>query len=247
MLLLLMVVALAWVLQCFPQTRSLGVIVLRQPIGLLLIGLTVQIAIVLSYLLIDWLLTKWVGTEDQQSPAEIERRRRRLLSLAPVLKGVTAALLVIAGLMLAYSLFSFTTGLTLFAGLGVLGLAVSLAFQSSIKDALTGWMFLARDAYTVGDVVAVKDMSGVVERMSLFMTQIRNSAGDLITLRNGEITTVINRSKDWSRMDFTVLVDYETDTKQAMILMQDVMKTMQADPGWGAELIGEPDILLTRQ
>jgi len=243
MLLLLMVVALAWVLQCFPQTRTLGVVVLRQPIGLLLIGLTVQIAIVLSYLLIDWLLTKWVGTEDQQSPAEIERRRRRLLSLAPVLKGVTATLLVIAGLMLAYSLFSFTTGLTLFAGLGVLGLAVSLAFQSSIKDALTGWMFLARDAYTVGDVVAVKDVAGVVERMSLFMTQIRNSAGDLITLRNGEITTVINRSKDWSRMDFTVLVDYETDTKQAMILMQDVMKTMQADPGWGAELIGEPDIL----
>ena len=61
------------------------------------------------------------------------------------------------------------------------------------------------------------------------------------------MTSVTNRSKDWARMDFTVLVDYETDTKQAMTLMQEVFKSMQADPTWASELIGEPDILGVEQ
>jgi moderate conductance mechanosensitive channel len=241
------VVGLAWVLQRFPQTRSLGVLVVRQPIGLLLIGLSIVIAIICSRLLIDWLLTKWVGTEDQLPVAQIKRRRQRVPTLSAVWKQVITTLLVILGLLLVYSLFSFSTGLTLFTELGVLGVVVSLAFQSSIKDALAGWMLLARDAYTVGDIVAVKESAGVVEEMGLLMTQIRSSAGELITIRNGEIITVTNRSRDWARMDFTVLVDYDTDAKQAMTLMQDVFMAMQSDPAWGRKLIGEPDILGVEQ
>jgi small conductance mechanosensitive channel len=150
---------------------------------------------------------------------------------------------VIIGLVLAYSLFSISTGVALFTQIGVLGLAISLAFQSTIKDALTGWMFLARDAFAVGDIVVVKEVSGVVEMMGLLMTQIRSSPGDLITLRNGEITHIINRSKDWSRMDFTVLVDYSTDVKQAMTILREVFQEMKSDSVWGLQLISEPDIL----
>jgi small conductance mechanosensitive channel len=99
-------------------------------------------------------------------------------------------------------------------------------------------------SYTMENLVTtVKSETGIVEAMGLLMTQIRNSAGDLITIRNGEMTSVTNHSKDWSRMDFTVLVDYDTDTKQAMLLMQTVFKSVQADPTWASELIGEPDIL----
>lgn len=102
---------------------------------------------------------------------------------------------------------------------------------------------MARDAFTLGDFVMVKEVTGVVEEMGLFMTQIRSSPGELITIRNGEITTVINSTKDWARMDFTVLVDYATDVKQAMALMQEAFHSMQADPLWKPQLIGEPDIL----
>lgn len=241
------IVVLSWVLQRFPQTRSLGIIAVRQPIGLLLIGLSITVAIIGSHILIDWSLTRWVGTEDTLPLAQIKRRRKRVPTLSAVWKSVITTLLVILGVLLSYSLFSLSTGLNFFTEIGILGVVVSLAFQSSIKDALSGWMLLARDAYTVGDVIAVKEASGVVEKVDLFMTQIRSSAGDLITLRNGEITTVINQSKDWARMDFTVLVDYDTDTKQAMILMQNVFRAMQADPEWEPQLIGEPDILGVEQ
>ncbi|MGA9383222.1 MAG: mechanosensitive ion channel family protein [Phormidium sp.] len=242
-LVLVGVVGLSWMLRCFPETRTMGILLFRQPMGLLLIGLGFTMAIILSHFLIDWLLTKWVGTEDQLPLALIERRRRRFLALSPLWKSVLTFLLIGLGLVLAYSLFSISTGLTLFTEIGVMGLAVSLAFQSSIKDALTGWMLLAEDAFTVGDIVAIKDVSGVVESMGLLVTKIRSSPGDLITLRNGEITYVTNRSKDWSRIDFTVLVEYDTEVKKAMTIMRQVFQTIQSDPVWGLQLIGEPDIL----
>jgi small-conductance mechanosensitive channel len=83
--------------------------------------------------------------------------------------------------------------------------------------------------------------------MNLLMTQIRSSPGDLITFRNGEITNITNRSKDWSRMDFMVLVDYDTNIKQALIMMSDVFQTMRSDPVWHSQLLGEPDVLGVEQ
>jgi small conductance mechanosensitive channel len=223
-------ISFAWILQRFPHSRSLGMLLFRQPMGLLLIGLTVTLIIILSHHGVDWFLSRWVGTTDQFSDSQLDRRRRRSHTFSPIWKQAISLFWAIAGLLLAYSLFSLSTGLTLFAGVGALGVIASLVFQSSIKDALAGLMLLTRDAFTLGDLIAVREMVGVVETMGLMITQIRSSAGELITLRNGDITTVANRSKDWSRMDFTVLVDHGTDLQRALAVMAEVLQAMQADP-----------------
>jgi small conductance mechanosensitive channel len=240
-------ISFAWILQRFPHSRSLGMLLFRQPMGLLLIGLTVTLIIILSHHGVDWFLSRWVGTTDQFSDSQLDRRRRRSHTFSPIWKQAISLFWAIAGLLLAYSLFSLSTGLTLFAGVGALGVIASLVFQSSIKDALAGLMLLTRDAFTLGDLIAVREMVGVVETMGLMITQIRSSAGELITLRNGDITTVANRSKDWSRMDFTVLVDHGTDLQRALAVMAEVLQAMQADPAWQAQFIGEPDILAVEQ
>jgi moderate conductance mechanosensitive channel len=112
-----------------------------------------------------------------------------------------------------------------------------------IKDALSGAMLLLQDAYTLGDIIILKEGEGVVEHMNLLTSHIRTSPGNLITIRNGEINYVSNRSKDWSRMDLTIMVDYDSDIRQAMGLMNQVFQAMQSDSEWGTKLIGEPDIL----
>lgn len=238
---------IAWILQRFPQTRAAGILLVRQPIVLLMIGLVMAIAISISHLLIDRGLTQWVNADLQLLPAQAKRRQQRLRTLSPVWKHITTIFLVTLGLILAYASLSLSTGLTLFTEIGVFGLAASLAFQSAIKDILAGWMLLSQDAFAVGDLVAIKDMAGVVEDVSLSMTHLRSSSGDLISLRNSEITSVFNRSKEWSRMDFNVLVDYETDVKQALTVLQAVFQTMKSDPVWGTQLISNPDILGVEQ
>ncbi len=237
------VFGLSWILQRFPQTRAIGILLFRQPIVLLLIGLMIAIAIVFSHLVIDRVLTRWVHTQEHLPATAIDRRHRRLLTLSPVWKNVSTIIFVVLGLVLAYTSLSLSTGLTLFTEIGVLGLAASLAFQSAIKDVLAGWMLLSQDAFAIGDVVAVKDQAGVIEQMNLLMTHIRGSSGELIALRNGEIISISNRSKEWSRMDFTVLVDYETNIQDALTILQAVFQTMQADPVWGPQFLSNPDVL----
>ncbi len=237
------VLGVGLVLQRFPQTRAFGGFVVKQPLLLLLIGSVVGIAIISSRRIIDWLLIKWVGTEDRLAEEQIERRKQQVPTLSAVWKDVSAAILILLGVVFAFRAFSLSTGLTFFTEIGIAGVTVSLIFQSSIKDAMSGWMLLAHDAFTVGDIVAVKDVVGVVEEMNLFITKIRSSAGDAITIRNGEITYITNRSKEWARLDLFIMVDYDTDINQAMRLMRTVFQIMQSDAEWGAKLIGEPDIL----
>ena len=54
---------------------------------------------------------------------------------------------------------------------------------------------LVEDQYGVGDKVEVLDISGIVEKVGLRITTVRDSAGTLWYLRNGEILKVGNRSQ----------------------------------------------------
>jgi small conductance mechanosensitive channel len=240
-------VAFAWMLQRFPQTRSLGILLVKQPLGLLSLGLVIALVILASRLAIDWSLAKWFSSDATLSADQLDRRRRRTTTLSEVWKTIFTALWVALGVALAVSLLTLSSGWTLTLRLGVLGVLVSLAFQSAIKDALSGLLLLAKDAYVVGDLVTIQDLFGVVETMGLSITQIRSSPGSLVTLRNGEITTVSNHSRDWSRMDFCVWVDHDTDLNQALVVMRSVFDSLQASPDWATKLIDGPDILAVEQ
>jgi small-conductance mechanosensitive channel len=54
---------------------------------------------------------------------------------------------------------------------------------------------LVEDQYGVGDTVKVGDIEGTVEQVGLRITTVRDSAGTLWYLRNGEILVVGNKSK----------------------------------------------------
>jgi small conductance mechanosensitive channel len=240
-------IGLAWVLQRFPQTRPAGVLLVKQPLGLLVLGAVVSLAIVASRLLIDRALTRWSGTEFTLPAAQLARRRQRAITYSKIYKDLATILWVILGGLIALNLLAFSSGWTLTLQLGVAGVLLSLAFQSAIKNVVAGAQLLARDAYTLGDIIAVDGVSGVVEAMDLSLTQIRSSAGQLITLRNGDIATVTNSSRDWSRMDYTLWVDHDTDIPAALALMQDVLHSLQTDPHWAAHRIAPPDILAVDQ
>jgi small-conductance mechanosensitive channel len=104
-------------------------------------------------------------------------------------------------------------------------------------------MVLWQDAYTVGDVIATGEVSGYVETLNLLATQLRSSAGELITISNGEITTVKNMTKDWSRMDLTVDIAYESDVDKALCIMGQTLATMAQVPEWQDKILEAPDIL----
>ncbi len=240
-------VACAWMLQCFPKTHALGVLLVAQPLGMLGVGLATTLGIFLSCLAIDWVLAHGVHADPTLTADQRDRQHRRAITIAAVWKNILITLWSAIGIVLVVSLLTLSSGWTLTVRLGVLGVLVSLAFQSAIKDALAGSVLLAKDAYVVGDLVTIQDLFGVVETMGLYITQIRSSPGSLVTLRNSAITSVANHSYSWARMDFTVWVDHDTDVNQALAIMRSVFESLSASPDWAAKLIDEPDILGVEQ
>ena len=90
--------------------------------------------------------------------------------------------------------FGFDLG-PLIASAGIVGVALGLGAQTLVRDILSGIFMLIEDQYGVGDKVDVLEVQGIVEKVGLRVTTVRDSSGTLWYLRNGEILKVGNQSQ----------------------------------------------------
>ncbi len=108
------------------------------------------------------------------------------------------------------------------ASAGVAGLAVGFGAQHLIRDVISGFFLLFEGLIQVGDVIAVGEHSGLVERISIRTTQIRKYSGELWTIPNGQLQVFGNFNRDFMRALVEVGIAYEGDVEQAMAVMQRV-------------------------
>jgi small-conductance mechanosensitive channel len=90
--------------------------------------------------------------------------------------------------------FGFNLG-PVIASAGVIGVAIGLGAQTLVRDILSGIFMLIEDQYGVGDQIKVLDIEGVVEKVGLRITTIRDKDEVLWYVRNGEILIIGNRSQ----------------------------------------------------
>jgi small-conductance mechanosensitive channel len=83
------------------------------------------------------------------------------------------------------------------AGLGIAGLAVSLAAQDSIKNFFGSITILLDRPFVVGDRIVFDGHDGPVEEIGFRSTKMRTMAGELVTIPNSKFTdgSVLNISK----------------------------------------------------
>ena len=178
------------------------------------IALAVSYAILhLGDIVIDRLFLTIYG-QPLPSSLRTQRASLRFSTFSQVAKSILVAIIIAVCILVILAIISIDLG-PLLASAGIIGLALSLASQSLLKDIINGFMILMEDHYGIGDVVVIGDMSGFVESMNLRITQLRNEEGRLITIPNGQITVVQNLSKEWSRVDLKIPVALEDDIAQA--------------------------------
>lgn len=176
--------------------------------------------------------------EGGESKREASQKRFRTL------KGITLqffrwSLAMVGALTLAGSLGVDVR--SILTGLGIAGLAISLAAQNIIRDFLNGVFILFEDQFAVGDVVKIEGHGGVVETFTLRTTRLRTLDGELVTIPNGSISTVLNFTKKWSRARIEVGVDYRTDIPRALKIMERVARDLALQmPG---KVIDDPAVL----
>ena len=151
-------------------------------------------------------------TEEQRIELSLRRvrSRQRSSTLGQVLASIVSVLIVfVAGLMILSEV-----GVNLapiIAGAGIVGIALGFGAQQMVKDFLAGIFIIVEDEYGVGDVVDTGHATGVVERMSLRVTQLRDVNGTVWYVPNGEIQRVGNLSQLWARAVLDIDVAYDTD------------------------------------
>ena len=136
-------------------------------------------------------------------------------TIAQLLRSVGRVVIVAIAILLTFNVF-IDIG-PILAGAGILGLAVSFGAQSLVKDVISGFFILFENQFAIGDVIEVAGKSGLVEKMTLRVVQLRDVEGVMHVVPNGEIKVVSNKTRGWSRavVDVGVALRRETSTARS--------------------------------
>ena len=233
---LLLFTGLSLIVSVYPSTRAASFFFLAQAIFLPLIWMLVNLGDTIAYFVIDYYLNRW-AKEAQITDPNSARYPLRVTTYSPALKGASSFLFIIIGIYLSIQLFGINPDILV--GAGGVALLVGFLARNVFEDMLNGILILWTDRYAIGDIITVGTVGGFVENMNLYTTQIRGAEGCLITIPNGQITLVQNKTKDWSRVEFKIEISTNSDPLKAIKILQEVGEELQQDPDW-QELILEP-------
>jgi small conductance mechanosensitive channel len=201
---------------------------------------TIWLGAWLVYYLIRLAARRIVRSVDDGDDKTLTLREKRGQTIAQLLRSVGRVVVTLVAILLTLNTFVEIT--PLLAGAGILGLAVSFGAQSLVKDVISGFFILLENQFAVGDVIQAGGQSGVVERMTMRVVQLRDLEGSLHFIPNGTITVVTNKTRGWSRAVVDVGVAYETDVDRAIGVIKDEAAQFAADASWKQRLDGAPEV-----
>jgi small-conductance mechanosensitive channel len=188
--------------------------------------------------ILRFLITKIQRFFEDDDPTTRSEREKRAGTLTRTL-GHFATIIVwfFAGMMILKEL-GVEIG-PILAGAGIAGLAFGFGAQSLVKDFLSGIFIIIENEFRVGDVVRIADTAGLVEKITLRTTTLRDLEGRVHIIPNGQIQVVTNMTKEWSRFLIDVGVAYKEDVDYVMEVLKEVGEGMEKDETFGS-LILEP-------
>lgn len=126
---------------------------------------------------------------------------------------------------------------------GILGVAVGFGGKKFVEDLFTGLSIILTGQLRVGDYVTVNNSTGTVEKVTLTMIVIRAFNGDVHYLRNGQIDTIINQTKNFSFPIFNISVAYKTDVTHAMKVLRDLGQELRQNPTYSRFVLSDIEVL----
>lgn len=127
-----------------------------------------------------------------------QRLAARTKTMASVLDNFATWLITITAIVMVLSELGVNVG-ALIAVSTVVGAAIGFGAQTLVKDLISGLFVVFEDQYGVGDRVQLDGVTGIVERVGLRVTEVRDEDAVLWFIRNGEILKVGNFSQEKKR------------------------------------------------
>ena len=137
---------------------------------------------------------------------------------------------------------------SLVAPAAVIGAALGFGAQRIVQDLLAGFFIITEKQYGFGDLVrltigAGNDAEGTVEDVTLRVTKLRSTEGEMFTVPNGQIVKTLNLSKDWARSVVDIPVPVSADLNVVNDVLAAVAEKAAEDPGLSKLLLDKPQLM----
>jgi moderate conductance mechanosensitive channel len=215
------------------------------PIVYLVRAIHIVFVLVLAYIVYKMIdsglnrLRMIIPSDDLMGHARMKQRTETLRS---VVRSVSKAIIILFVILQIGSELGFLASLApLLATAGIGGLAVGFGAQSLVKDVISGFFILFEDQFGVGDVVKIGDFSGVVERMTLRATVLRNLEGQVHVVPNGNIQNVTVMTKEWARAVLDLTFPHEEPIGRTFEVLERVGTGLAQE--WPDSVLEQPMIL----
>jgi small conductance mechanosensitive channel len=166
---------------------------------------------------------------------------QRARTLGGVLRSACTAIVAGAAFIHGLEIFGWNVG-PLLAGAGVLGVAIGFGAQTLVRDVIAGMFILAENQFSVGEVIEVAGAPATVEEISVRSTTLRDGQGFVHFVPNGEIRTVVNRSRGWNRAMADVVIAPDEDAELALERCRAATARFNADPKWRDLLLDPAEV-----
>lgn len=210
---------------------------------LIRIGAVIGIALLLQWV-VRMSIRRFVrrlGVESLDAARAIEQKRTQ--TIAGVLRTASTALIWgVAVLLVLGQIPGINLG-PLLAAAGIGGVAIGFGAQSLVRDVISGFFILLEDQYHVGDIIEVAGVSGLVEKITLRTTVLRDLNGQRHVVPNGEVTVSSNFTSGFSRYLVNLPVPYEEDVDRVVELVRGVAEDMRKDPDYAGVILGPLEVL----
>jgi small conductance mechanosensitive channel len=216
------------------------------PIALYLIGG------LLAARFINWLARRIVRRidaeymeSDQLVRTESAKHRQ---AVASVISWVSVALLFVMVIVQVTTILAIPIG-SLVAPAAVLGAALGFGAQRLVQDLLAGFFIITEKQYGFGDLVSLTvsgisaPAEGTVEDVTLRVTKLRSTEGEMFTIPNGQIVKTVNLSKDWARAVIDIPVPATADLNVVNDVLHGVAEKAMEDQGLRALILDAPQLM----
>jgi small-conductance mechanosensitive channel len=205
---------------------------------------------VLLILLGAWIITRIAAAAtrriekafDDGDPTTMNEREKKAATVGKVARNTIRVIVWgAAGLMV---LREFGVDIApILAGVGIVGLAVGFGAQSLVKDFLAGIFILTENQFNVGDVIKTAGVSGLVERITLRATTLRDLEGRVHIVPNGSMGVVTNMTREWARCVIDVNVAYKENLDRVMDVLREIGDGLKTDPEFAPSMTEPLQIL----
>ncbi|MFT6677179.1 MAG: small-conductance mechanosensitive channel [Sulfitobacter sp.] len=188
-----------------------------------------------------WIDTKIAEESGDEEEAELGDEgggssASRLATLLPLFRNIVLIVVVVTITLIVLMEIGINVG-PLFAGAGIVGVAIGFGSQALVRDVFAGAFFLFDDAFRKGEYLDVGGVKGTVEKISVRSFQLRHHLGYLHTIPFGELQVMTNFSRDWVMMKLPLRVTYDTDVEKVRKLIKKLGQDLLSDPVIGENFI----------